>query len=311
MTTSISNIKIAINDKPAAELNDIAGAFAHHIGIKAEEALVALRQLPRAQTLFLNTLIDCWVRGRALKGAVAWLDGKSHIVEWAVLEGLERGIENCVLISGKAAATKERAGKNYLKKREKQLRAQMRGKNIVFAGRITTINDYISKEQMAELRHLPAEQQERAVKMSAQSFRNISSVGASLADHLSGETIGKRTKGELIKLTSKVLKPANTSHNHTSTLPYTKGIKTMLIIDDAFIEEGHTFINSEKAPKLAMEFGTNERFVVLPVVSGTNKVGEDRWDDATACEVFQLTEHNGWQEIGGEWALEVLTPASA
>jgi len=310
MTTSISNISNHQNLNPVG-INDIVDSFGHLGGMTSQQARDIITFHQPAQHSFCLSLLDSWVRGRHLAEVIEWLDGKSHLVEWMALEGLERGAENSVLINGRAAATKERAGKNYLKKVEKKLRAQLRGKNIVFAARITTINDYISKEQMEELRHLPAEQQERAVKMTAQSFANISHT--SLADFLSGGTIGKRTKGELIKLTQAAgVKERLNSHGWTRKFDEDE-TKSLIIIEDNFTIEGHIFINSKNATKMAMELGTNKRFVLLPIVAdNTDEVcGEEKWNNATTCEMLELTPQNGWQEIGGVWKVEVLSPASA
>ena len=310
MTTSISNCQSHINPNPEG-INDILDAFGQNSGMTSQQAHDIITFHQPSQHIFTKSLLDCWVRGRHLAEAVEWLDGKSHLVEWIGLEGLERGAENCVLINGKATATKERAAKNYLKKVEKKLRAAHPGKNITFAGNITTINDYISKEQMEELRHLPAEQQERAVKMTAQSFANISHT--SLADFLSGGTIGKRTKGELIKLTQAAgVKERLNSHGWTRKFDEDE-TKSLIIIEDNFTIEGHIFINSKNATKMAMELGTNKRFVLLPIVAdNTDEVcGEEKWNNATTCEMLELTPQNGWQEIGGVWKVEVLSPASA
>jgi len=239
------------------------------------------------------------------------LDGKSHIVEWVAVEGLERGIENAFLHHGEAAATKERAAKNYLKKTEKKVRAAHPGKNITFVGNITTITDYISEEQMEELRHLPAEQQERAVKMNAQSFRNCSHI--SLAEFLSTPAIGKRTLGEMIKITQAANADQPKSRGAAPTSFDGDETKSLIIIDDDFTIEGHAFINGKKAPVMASDVVSQKKFLLLPIVSGDrNEVGgEDRWDVATTCEVFEHTPHNGWQELSGEWKVEVLSPAPA
>ena len=308
-TNSISNISNHINPNPEG-INDIVDSFGHLGGVTSQQARDIITFHQPSQHIFTKSLLDCWARARHLAEAVELLGGKSHLVEWIGLEGLERGAENCVLINGKATATKERAGKNYLKKVEKKLRAQLRGKNIVFAGNITTINDYISKEQMEELRELPAEQQERAVKMSAQSFRNISHT-STIADFLSRREIGRRTKGEMIKITT--AKPTNKTFVPSKMRMAAGETFTMLIIDDDFVVEGHSFINKTTNAKLAMVLGTQKKLILLPIVGDktTDVVGAKRWDVATTCEVFEQKPDGVWMEFGGEWDVEVLSPAPA
>ena len=307
-TNSISNITNGVRQLNAG-IDNIVDSFGHALGFTSQQARHLLTYHKQAGTCLCSSLLDSWFRARDLAEAVEWLDGKSHIVEWIGLEGLERGIENAVMMNGKAAATKERAAKNYLKKTEKKLRATYPGRNIVFAGNITTITDYISEEQMEELRHLPAEQQERAVKMNAQSFRSMSHI--SLADFLSTPALGKRTLGEMIKITQAANADAPKSKGAAPTSFDGDETKSLIIIDDAFTIEGHLFIKNEKAPKLARDVVSLKKFLLLPIVSGNEVGGEDRWDVATTCEVFEHTEHNGWQEIAGEWKVEVLSPASA
>jgi hypothetical protein len=115
----------------------------------------------------------------------------------------------------------------------------------------------------------------------------------------------------MIKITT--AKPTIKNNGHSKTSRADGETFTMLIIDDDFVVEGHSFINKTTNAKLAMVLGTQKKLILLPIVGDktTDVVGAKRWDVATTCEVFEQKPDGVWMEFGGEWDVEVLSPAPA